>query len=118
MEGPEGGNAPILRFFDAKGERLATVYRQNHKSDRVWVGHGDRHDPTDGSIELQTWARVDTQLTPAANGAVLSVRIDGRLLYQEAVSFKASDVRELQIGNDSRGQPFDIFVDNVKVQGR
>ncbi len=116
-EGPEGGNAPILRFFDAKGERLATVYRQNQRSDRVWVAHGDRHDPTDGKIELQTWARVDTQLTPAASGAVLSVRLDGRLVYQEAVPFEVDAVREIQIGNDSKGQPFDLFVDNVKVQG-
>jgi len=26
-------------------------------------------------------------------------------------------VREVQIGNDSKGQPFDIFVDDVRIQG-
>ena len=120
QEGPQGGNAPILRFFDAKGARLATIYRQNHRSDRVWVGQGDRHDPTSGTAELQTWARLDAHLTPAASsngGAVLSVRIDGRLVYQQAVPFDVRAVREIQIGNDSKAQPFDVFVDNVKVQG-
>jgi hypothetical protein len=116
-EGAEDGNAPILRFFDAKGERLATIYRQNRRSDRVWVGHGDRHDPTNGTIGLQTWARVDAQLAPTSGTTVLQVRIDGQLVYQETVPFEVSAVGEIQIGNDSKGQAFDLFVDNVKVQG-
>jgi hypothetical protein len=113
-EGADGGNAPIVRFFDAKGERLATVYRQNHRSDRVWVGYGERHEPTTGEIELQTWARLEVRLSPAPNGATLSVRIDGQFA-QDVVPVGA--VRDIQIGNDSKGQPFDLFVDNVKVQG-
>lgn len=116
-EGPEGGNAPILRFFDDKGERLATIYRQNRRSDRVWVGHGEVHDATDGTIEMQTWARVEAQLAAASSGSVLSVRIDGQLVYQAAVPFGVDAVRDIQIGNDSKGQMFDLFVDNVKVQG-
>jgi ribosomal protein L25 (general stress protein Ctc) len=106
-----------VRLFGAKGERLATVYRQNHKSDRVWVGYGDRHEPTSGTIELQTWARVEVRLAPAARGAVLTVRVDGQLVYQDAVPFDVQAVHDIQIGNDSKGQPFDLFVDNVKVQG-
>ena len=116
-EGAQGGNAPILRFFDAKGERLATVYRQNQRSDRVWVGHGDRHDPTNGTIDMQTWAHVDAQLTPTTGGAVLQVRIDGQLVYQQTTPFEVGAIHEIQIGNDSKGQPFDLFVDDVKVQG-
>jgi len=116
-EGPEGGNAPILRLFDERGRRLVSVYRQNRRSDRVWVGQGDLHDPTSGRIDLQTWARVEVGLRPAAGGSVLEVRLDGRLVYQAPVAFDVSAVREVQIGNDSKGQPFDIFVDDVRIQG-
>ncbi len=116
-EGAAGGNAPILRFFDAKGERLVTIYRQNQRSDRVWVGHGDVHAATDGKIDLQTWARVEATLVPSLGGSTLQLRVDGQLVYQDTVPFEVGAVRDIQIGNDSTGQEFDLFVDNVRVQG-
>ena len=116
-EGEQGGNAPVLRLFDAKGQRLVAIYRQNHRSDRVWVGHGDVHTPTDGKIDLQTWARVEATLVPSPGGSTLQMRVDGVLVYQDTVPFDVGAVSEIQIGNDSKGQPFDVFVDNVKVQG-
>ena len=116
-EGPANGNAPILRFFDERGERLASVYRQNRRSDRVWVGLSDLREPTSGRIQLQTWARLEVALRAAAGGSVLEVRLDGRLVYGAPAGFDVSAVRDVQIGNDSKRQPFDYFIDNVRIQG-
>jgi hypothetical protein len=45
---------------------------------------------------------------------VISVRLDGRLAGE--LRFQAiGDTSMIQIGNDSTNQPFEIFVDDVRV---
>jgi len=113
-EGPEGGNVPLVRLFDATGARILSVYRQNHKNGRVWIGVGDDHVPMSARIELMTWTRLDLTLRPGVDGATLGVRIDGRPVGEIPLAF-APSVSIVQVGNDSKEQPFDLVVDNVKV---
>ena len=48
VEGPSGGNVPILRLFDANGTRQLTFYRQNANADRLYVNAGGTTTVTTG----------------------------------------------------------------------
>jgi len=113
-EGPEGGNVPLVRLFDAAGERILSVYRQNHRGGRVWIGIGDVHVPTSARLELETWARLDMAVRSGVDGVTVEVRMDGRLVGEAPIA-AAQAVSAVQVGNDSKGQSFDLVVDNVKV---
>lgn len=113
-EGPVDSNVPLVRLFDPAGARILSVYRQNHKDGRVWVGIGDDHVPTSARMRLETWTRLDLELRPGVDGATLEVRIDGRPVGEIPLA-SAPSVMVVQVGNDSKEQPFDLVVDNVKV---
>jgi hypothetical protein len=113
-EGPEKANVPLVRLFDAAGERLLSVYRQNHKDGRIWIGVAGDHVPTSSRVNLSTWTHLDVVVRPGPAGPVVEVRVDGRLAAEVPADL-ASPVAVVQIGNDSKGQPFDLVVDNVKV---
>jgi hypothetical protein len=107
----ERTHPPFLRCQGAAGHGLPPESR----SDRLGRVR-ERHEPTTARSSPDR-ARLEVRLSPAPNGATLSVRMDGQLVYQNVVPFEVGAVRDIQIGNDSKGQPFDLFVDNVKVQG-
>jgi hypothetical protein len=69
---------------------------------------------TTARVALETWMRVDVTLRPGVDGSIVEVRIDGRPVGEVPVtSLLAASV--VQVGNDSKGQPFELVVDNVKV---
>jgi hypothetical protein len=117
LEGSTGGNVPLLRLFDSAGNRLVTVYRQNLADGRLWVGVGGAHEPTQGRLDLDTWGHLAVEVHPNGReaGSVVSVRVDGRLIAQVPAVEIEQPTSIVQIGNDSKNQPFDLYVDDVRV---
>jgi hypothetical protein len=116
LEGPTGANVPLLRLFDSKGNRLVTIYRQNLADTRLWVGLGSEHLPTQARLDLDTWGHLAVAVSPTGRGtgSIVSVRLDGRLVGEVPADLK-QPTSIIQIGNDSTNQPFDLFVDDVRV---
>ena len=115
LEGPAGGNVPLLRLFDGAGKRVVTIYRQNLADDRLWIGLDSDRVPTQARLGLDTWAHLSVEVRRVASGVtVISVRLDGRLVAEVPVpSWRPTSI--VQIGNDSANAPFDLFVDDVRV---
>ena len=116
-EGPSGGNVPLLRLFDAAGKRLVTIYRQNLTDGRLWVGVDSDHAPTQARLDLDTWGNIAVEVRPNGRdaGSMVSVRLDGRLVAEVPAAGMVKPTSIIQIGNDSKNQPFDLFVDDVRV---
>ena len=116
-EGPSEGNVPLLRLFDAAGKRLVTVYRQNLADGRLFVGVGPDHAPTQAKLDLDTWGNLAVEVHTNAPdaGSTISVRLDGRLVAQVPAASMVKPTSIVQIGNDSKNQPFDLYVDDVRV---
>jgi hypothetical protein len=117
LEGPTGGNVPLLRLFDASGKRLVTVYRQNLADGRLWVGVAGDHVASQGKLALDTWGHLAVEVHPNGRdaGSIVSVRLDGRLVAQVPAAGMVKPTSIIQIGNDSKNQPFDLYVDDVRV---
>jgi hypothetical protein len=117
LEGPAEGNVPMLRLFDPTGHRLVTIYRQNLKDSRLWVGVGSDHVATQGRLDLDTWGYLSVNVHPNGRdaGSIVSVRLDGRLIAQVPAATLEQPTSIVQVGNDSKNQPFDLYVDDVRV---
>jgi hypothetical protein len=117
LEGPTGANVPLLRLFDSTGKRLVTVYRQNLADSRLWVGVGGDHVASQGKLDLDTWGNLAVEVHPNGReaGSVVTVRLDGRLVAQVQAPELVKPTSIIQIGNDSKNQPFDVYVDDVRV---
>lgn len=112
--GGSAGNVPIVRLFDANGTRLVSLFRQNSDYDRLYVQHSGRYDSTSGRLPLGKWGHFDVTVTVAGGSSTISVKLDGTLIHQtSSASLGTSGVRAIQAGNDTYGQAFDLFVDNV-----
>jgi len=48
-------------------------------------------------------------------GSIVSVRLDGRLIAQVPAATLEQPTSIVQVGNDSKNQPFDLYVDDVRV---
>jgi hypothetical protein len=108
---------PLLRLFDARGKRLVTIYRQNLADSRLWVWVAGDHVASQGKLALDTWGHLAVEVHPNGReaGSVVSVRLDGRLVAQVAAAEIVQPTSIIQIGNDSKNQPFDLYVDDVRV---
>ena len=117
LEGPSGGNVPLVRLFDASGKRILSVYRQNATDGRLWVGQPAGRAPTQGRLDLDTWGHlaVEIRVPPGGVGREISVRLDGQLVAEVPDTSGGSAIASVQIGNDSDQQPFDLFVDDVRI---
>jgi len=115
-EGAADGNVPFLRLFNEKGSRLAAIYRQNLGDGRLWVNAGAGRQATSGRVDLRTWAHLDVDVLGGSGAATIEIRLDGKLIYQApAPLIKGPAVRTIQIGSDSKGQQFDMYVDDVRI---
>jgi hypothetical protein len=117
LAGPTGGNVPLLRLFDADGKRLFSVYRQNEEDGRLWVGQPAGRAPTQARLDLDTWGHlaVEVRSPESGGGRQIAVRLDGQLVAQVPDTSGGKAIAAVQIGNDSDNQPFDLFVDDVRV---
>lgn len=119
-EGASGGNVPLLRLFDPSGARLVTVYRQNLASDRVYVSHSGTYALIGFPLPLQTWARIELSVVTAGTGAsTVVVRAGGQEVHRTTTaSLGNAGVGALQIGNDTKRQPFTLVADDVIAEAR
>lgn len=119
-EGASGGNVPLLRLFDPLGARLVTVYRQNLAFDKVYVSHSGTYALIGARLPLRTWRRIELSVvTGGAAASTVLVRADGQEVYRTTTaSLGAAGVGALQIGNDTKRQPFALVADDVRAEAR
>jgi hypothetical protein len=112
-EGPSGSNVPILRLFDATGTRQLTFYRQNANADRLYVNGAT----TTGRLPLGTWGHLTVHIiTGPAGAGTIAVSLNGTQIYSTtAATLGTPGVATVQIGNDTKKQPFQLVADNVAV---
>ena len=119
QQGVSGGNVPLLRLFDGAGTRLLSLYRQNGSSGALWLSFGTPSTSVslNTNLPLGTWAtfRVRVNTSPASAGAV-TVSMDGTDLYTNAqVTYSTAGVATVQLGNETKRQPFTLTADNVVI---
>ena len=114
-EGALNSNVPLFRLFDASGNRVIGVFRQNLASDKVYVGYGGVNFLTTGKAPLGTWVHIDMRIvaTGAATGTV-EVKLNGVVVYTTSTAvLPAAGVTTAEIGNDVKNQAHTTYVDNV-----
>ena len=119
-EGVSGGNVPILRFFDPFDARMLNLRRQNKSSDRIYIEHGATNVLTSGRLPLDRWARFNVTVATAGQDAgTIEVRLDGALIYRTtSAETSTAGIGTVQIGNETRKQPFSLVADDVVIRAR
>lgn len=116
-EGPAGSNVPLLRLFDAAGNRVLNVYRQNANANRVYVVFGGVTYQTTGTLALNMWTGLSVQATVNGAAGTVQVKVNGVVVYANtAANLGTVQLTTLQLGNDTRKQAFDLYADNVVVR--
>lgn len=117
QEGPEGSNVPFFRFYSSSGERLITFYRQNFSNDQIWIGVEDDHYETYGVLPIATWANVVLHIVAAGEGAsTIEAFLDNSPIYiTNSASLDETGILEVQIGNETLKQVFDVYVDDISI---
>lgn len=116
-EGASGGNVPLIRLFDATGNRIINVYRQNANANRLYVAFGGVTYQTSGLLPLNTWANVSVRAVVGGASGTVEVKVNGAVVYTNAAAnLGAAGLTSIQLGNDTKKQAFDLFVDNVLIK--
>jgi hypothetical protein len=115
-EGAASGNVPLLRLYDSSGTRLASLYRQNQSSDRLYVQHSGTYNLTSGKLPLGAWGRLQLHVVTAGSASTVEVLLNGSQIYKTtAANLGSSGVATVQIGNDTKSQAFDLAADEITV---
>ena len=115
-EGASGGNVPIVRLFNASGTRILSLYRQNLASDKLYVQHSGAYNTTTGVLPLNTWRRFEVHIIVNGAGSTVEIWSNGVLIHRTLLAnLGTSGVQTIQIGNDTSGQAFSAFIDDVVV---
>jgi hypothetical protein len=117
LEGPTGGNVPVLRLFDANGTRQLTVYRQNANADRLYVTAGSTTTVTTGRLPLATWGHFTVHaVTGPAGAGTVAVSLNGTQIFRTTTAtLGTAGVATVQLGNETKKQPFQLVVDNLAL---
>lgn len=113
-EGAANSNVPLVRLLDSDGSRIVSVYRQNQGRGGIWIATPDARTETLGWVDLDTWSRLELSVADGSGGVVVDVRLDGQFIGRSLVDVGAG-VAWVQIGNEVKGQRFDIAIDNVMI---
>lgn len=109
------GNTPLLRLLAADGSRLLSIYRQNAAGGRIWITDGTTRSSTLGRVELLTWAHLEVTAQRTGDVVQINVGLDGQLIGGTALPPAITTFSMIQLGNETKGQPFAMAVDNVRV---
>jgi hypothetical protein len=113
-EGAAGGNVPLVRLFDASGNRVVNVYRQNQSSNRVFVVYNGITFQTTGTMSLNTWTTVGVRVVVNGASSTVQVTLNGTTVHASSTAnLGTNGITTVQYGNDTRKQEFQLFVDNV-----
>jgi hypothetical protein len=116
-EGPNSKLVPFLRFFSASGARIVGLYRQN-LSGSVRVQYGSKWVSTDATLPMNTWARMELYVVVGGNASRIEVRVDGQLIYDTTkASLGTAGVATLQIGDETKREPFTLVADDISASG-
>lgn len=116
-EGAAGGNVPLVRFFDASGNRIVNVYRQNQASNRVYVVYNGVTYQTTGTMPLNAWTAVSVRLVVNGAASTVQVSLNGTSVHSStSATLPTTGLTTIQFGNDTKKQAFDLYVDNVLVR--
>ncbi len=107
------GTVPSLRLFDAGGTRRFSLDRQNG-SGALSFTDGAGTVALGGSLPVATWGHVDVHLVSGAGTALIEIQLNGSLIYSNQAR-TLSAMRTLQIGNDTKKQILNAYVDNVTI---
>ena len=115
-EGAAGGNVPFIRVFDAAGNRLISIYRQNG-SGGLWLRHSNVYYSTGQSISLRVWYDVELRGVPGPAGAgTVEAWLNGTKVYSTTMAtLGTAPIASLQLGNETSSQAFDIVADNITI---
>ncbi len=115
-EGTAGSNVPILRLYDTSGTRILSLYRQNLASDKLYVQHSGAYNTTTGALPLSLWKRFEVHVIVNGSASTVEIWADGALIHRTLLgNLGTSGVQTIQVGNDTSGQAFTSFVDDVVV---
>ena len=109
------GSVPLLRLFDAGGTRRFSLDRQNSSSTLSFTD-GAGTVTLGGSLPLATWGHLDVHLLSGTGSALVEIRLNGSLIYSNGAR-TLTTMRTLQIGNDTKKQILNAYVDNVAMVG-
>lgn len=113
-QGPS--RVPLFRFFSARWNRVATVYRQNRS---ISVAYGRRHFSTRGALPLNRWASISLHVITKGARSTVEVRLNGRPIYHtKRARLGRRGVSTVQVGDDFSGHEFRMVVDTIRVQSR
>ncbi len=115
QEGVSGANVPLLRLFDSAGTRLVNVFRQNLAADKIYVGHSGLNSLTSGRLALGAWSRFEVHvITAGTGGSTVALTQDGFEVFRTTTaSLGSTGIASLQIGNETKRQPFRLQADNL-----
>ena len=115
-EGATGGNVPYIRYFNATGQRLVSLYRQNSNGG-LWVAHSGGYHSTGRTIGLGAWHNLDLRAVVGSTGSgTVEVWMDGARVYTtSSASIGTAAVATVQLGNETSGQAFEIVADDILV---
>jgi hypothetical protein len=116
-EGAAGGNVPLLRLYDPSGARVLSLYRPNG-STKLYVGHSGANAATTGRLPSAQFGRFEVDVVTAGTGAsTLIVRLNGAQIYSTSTaSLGTAGVSTIQLGNDTKSQPFIVYADDMEVR--
>ncbi len=116
-EGSSSQNIPLFRLFDAGGARRLSLYRQDG-SGRLQVWDGSGYHATTKSLALNTWGNLELHViaSSTSGAATVEFRLNGTLIYQSTGTTLPA-IRTLQLGNETKNQPMDLYADNIAVSG-
>jgi hypothetical protein len=109
------GSVPVLRLFDAGGTRRFSLDRQN-TSGTLSFTDGAGTVTLGGSLPLAAWGHIEVHLVSGTGSALVEVRLNGSLIYSNRARTLTA-TRTLQIGNDTKKQFLNAYVDNVAIVG-
>jgi hypothetical protein len=117
-EGAPGGNVPFLRFFDASGNRLVSLYRQNANGG-LWVKHSGAYYTTNHTIALGAWYDLGLRAKVGSSGTgTVEIWLNGQKVYATSTAtLGAASIASVQIGNETTGQAFALVADDISVSG-
>lgn len=115
-EGAAGGNVPFVRLFDAAGNRLISLYRQNG-SGELWIKHSGAYYPTGKVIPLSTWHDLELRAAVGVAGSgIVEIQLDGVEVYAtSSATLGTAPIANVQLGNETAAQAYVLFADDITV---
>src|SRR4030095_9815008 len=75
-EGNPNANVPLVRLFDASGNRIVSVFRQNQVSNKVYVAYGGVNYLIASTLAFQNWNRLGVRVLSDGTSTSITVQMN------------------------------------------